>query len=87
MAQEPEQACIVLEPEQARIGQELANVIARVDEGYSAVAVNGHSETGVEEEPRGAGSAVEPHQENNLVSVVEALQKKVDELAEIIKLE
>ncbi|KZT71129.1 hypothetical protein DAEQUDRAFT_666537 [Daedalea quercina L-15889] len=76
-----------IENTQARIGQELASVIARVDGGRSATAVNRHSETGVEEEPRGAGSVAGSQDSNSLVNVVEALQKKVDELAEVIRLD
>ena len=74
-----------IEDTQARIGQELAGVIARV----GGPMTNGHSETGVEEEPRGAGAASENEVkgEDSLAKVVEELQKKVDQLAETVRLE
>ena len=51
--------------------------------------INGHSGTGVEEEPRGAGAASENEVvgEDSLAKVVEELQKKVDQLAETVRLE
>lgn len=76
-----------IEDTQARIGQELASVIARVGGAPSGLALNGHSDTGVEEEPRGAGIVPEPKEEKSLENVVEELQKKVDELAETVRLE
>jgi len=80
-----------IEDTQARIGQEIAGVVARIEGGRIVPAVNGHSETGVEEEPRGGApntvAAAEPRQEHSLARTVEELQKKVDDLAEIIRLD
>lgn len=72
-----------IEDTQARIGGELANVIVRVGGPHD------HSETGVEEEPRGAGAviAAQPKEEHSLAKVVEELQKKVDQLAETVRSE
>lgn len=76
-----------IEDTQARIGQELASVIARVGGAPTSIILNGHSETGVEEEPRGAGGLPQPKEEESLAKVVEELQKKVDQLAETVRLE
>ncbi|KAI0712898.1 hypothetical protein C8Q72DRAFT_220379, partial [Fomitopsis betulina] len=71
----------------ARIGQELANLIVRVGGSPSWPGGNGHSETGVEEEPRDAGPvlAAESKEEHSLAKVVEELRKKVDQLAETVR--
>ncbi|TFY68417.1 hypothetical protein EVJ58_g1024 [Rhodofomes roseus] len=81
-----------IEDTQARIGQELASVVARLEGPPTAPVVNGRSETGVEEEPRGtaqsgAVATKEPQGENSVALSVEALQKKVDELAETVRLD
>lgn len=78
-----------IEDTQARIGQELANLIVRVGGSPSWPGGNGHSETGVEEEPRDAGPvlAAESKEEHSLAKVVEELRKKVDQLAETVRFE